>query len=107
MYNLKAIMVRAWSIYRKTTGITFGEALHRSWLSEKAKPVNAERVANAKAEAGVTEEVNTWSEWRKLGFEVIHGSKALFSTALIWGSKGDNATYTAAFFGVSQVQAIA
>lgn len=53
-----------------------------------------------------TEPVNTWARWKELGFEVIHGSKALFSTALIWGSRGDGATYKASFFGESQVQPI-
>lgn len=45
-----------------------------------------------------------WLE--KLGYEVIHGSKALFGCALIWGSKGDGAIYKASFFGRSQVQEI-
>ena len=82
-WNLKKIMLRAWSLYRKG-GLTFGEALHRAWLSAKAEPINAE-----------------------LGYEVMHGSKALFGCALIWGSKGDGAVYNARFFGASQVQAIA
>lgn len=30
-WNLKKIMLRAWSLYRKG-GLTFGEALHRAWL---------------------------------------------------------------------------
>ena len=60
-YDLKRIMTRAWAIFRKA-GITFAEALHRAWLSAKAEPVNAARIEAAKAEAGVTEEVKTWSE---------------------------------------------
>ena len=94
-YNLKAIMIRAWKLFRKLA-ISFAEALHRSWLSEKAKPVNAERIAQAKAAAGVTEETATWSAWRDAGFEVLHGSKALFSVELIHGSKTDSKLY---FFG--------
>ena len=105
-YNLKAIMTRAWKLFRKLA-ISFAEALHRSWLSEKAKPVNAERIAKAKAAAGVTEETSTWSGWRDMGFEVLHGSKALFAVDLIHGSKGDGANYKASFFGASQVRAIA
>ena len=105
-YNLKAIMTRAWKLFRKYA-ISFAEALHRSWISEKAKPVNANRIAKAKAAAGVTEETATWSNWKAAGFEVIHGSKALFTVDLIHGSKGDGASYKAAFFGASQVQAIA
>ncbi len=106
MYNLREIMLRAWANFRKG-GITFGEALHRSWLSEKAAPVNAAIIEEAKAEAGIEEECRTWSEWKKLGFEVIHGSKALFGCDLIYGAKGDGAIYKARFFGLSQVQAVA
>lgn len=86
--------------------LTFAEALHRSWISEKAQPVNAERIEAAKQAAGIVEECKTWSGWKKAGYEVIHGSKALFGCDLIHGSKGDGAIYKARFFGASQVQAI-
>lgn len=103
-YDLKAIMLRAWRNFRKD-GITFAEALHRAWLSAKAEPVNAQRITEAAQAAGITEPVNTWAGWKALGYEVIHGSKALFGVDLIWGSRGDGATYKARFFGASQVQA--
>ncbi len=106
-YNLRNIMLRAWELYRKNDELSFGECLHRAWLSEKAIPVNEAIVAEAKAEAGVEEECNTWAGWKKLGYEVIHGSKALFGCDLIHGSKGDGAIYKARFFGASQVQAVA
>ena len=86
--------------------MTFGEALHRAWLSEKAQDVNQQRVEAAKEAAGILEEVNTWYGWKLLGFEVIHGMKALFGVDLIHGSKGDGAIYKARFFGASQVQAM-
>ncbi|MCD8010933.1 MAG: hypothetical protein LUF34_09195 [Lachnospiraceae bacterium] len=105
-YNLRNIMLAAWKNYRKG-GITFGEALHRAWLSAKAEEVNAKRIEAAKAAAGITEETNTWSAWKNLGYEVIHGSKALFGANLIWGSRGDGAIYKARFFGRSQVQEMA
>ena len=101
-YDLQAIMTRAWKIFRKVQ-VTFAEALHRSWLSAKAEEINQKRIDQSRQAAGVTEEVNTWSGWKALGYEVIHGSKALFGTELIWGSKGDGATYKARFFGRSQV----
>ena len=104
-YDLRAIMLRAWKNYRKG-GMTFGEALHRAWLSEKAQDVNQQRVEAAKEAAGILEEVNTWYGWKLLGFEVIHGMKALFGVDLIHGSKGDGAIYKARFFGASQVQAM-
>lgn len=105
-YNLSRIMTKAWELFRKLE-ISFSEALHRAWLSAKAEPINAQRVEDAKAAAGITEDTNTWAGWKALGFEVIHGSKALFGADLIHGSKGDGAIYKARFFGASQVQAIA
>ena len=104
-YDLRAIMLRAWRFFREGKG-SFAECLHRAWISEKAAPVNAERIQAAKEAAGITEETNTWSGWKKAGFEVIHGSKALFGCDLIHGSKGDGALYKARFFGASQVQAL-
>lgn len=104
-YDLRKIMLKAWELFRKYS-ITFAEALHRAWLCAKALYINAERIAKAKAEANITEETNTWSNWKELGYEVIHGSKALFGCDLIWGSRGDGKVYKARFFGKSQVQPI-
>ena len=105
-YNLSKIMLKAWKIYRKTKNISFAESLHRAWLSAKAEEVNNYRIETAKKAANVTEPTNTWVGWKKAGYEVIHGSKALFGAVLIWGSRGDGATYRASFFGASQVQPI-
>lgn len=102
-YDLHRIMTKAWTTYRKPKHPLFPECLHRAWLSEKARPLNEATIARAKADAGITEEVATWSQWRDAGFEVTHGSKALFTADLIWGSRGDGATYRASFFGTSQV----
>lgn len=104
-YDLKAIMNRAWKNFRKG-GMSFAEALHRAWLTAKTEPINAQRIEAAKAAAGVMEQAETWAGWKSLGYEVIHGSKALFGADLIHGSKGDGATYKARFFGASQVQPI-
>lgn len=106
-YNLSTIMTRAWNLSRKLGEISFAEALHRSWISEKAEPINAKRIEDAKAAAGITEDADTWYGWKQKGFEVIHGSKALFGADLIWGAKGDGAVFRARFFGKSQVQAVA
>ena len=100
-------MLRAWKIYRSNKELSFAECLHRAWLSEKALEINAERIKKSKMAAGVEEETNTWSEWKKLGYEVIHRSKALFGWDLLWGSRGEGQTYKARFFGKSQVEAIA
>lgn len=105
-YNLSAIMRKAWTLFRKL-GISFSECLHRAWQSAKAEPINAERIRQAKESAGIAEPVNTWTGWRELGCEVIHGSKALFGVDLIHASKGDGANYKARFFGASQVKPVA
>ena len=107
-YNLSKLMTKAWKIFRqnKEKGVGFSEALHRAWLSAKAEKVNNTRIETAKKAANVTEPVNTWARWKELGFEVIHGSKALFNCCLIWGSRGDGAVYKASFFGRSQVQPV-
>jgi len=105
-YDLRMIMKNAWELFRKLKTIKFSECLHRSWLSAKAIDINKKRIEEAKEKAGITEETNTWYNWKKLGYEVIHGSKALFGCDLIWGSKGDGAIYKARFFGKSQVQVI-
>lgn len=104
-FNLSEIMKRAWNIYRRQ-GIAFREALHRSWQSAKAAPVNAERIEAAKAAAGISEEVNTWAGWKAAGREVLHGMKALFGADLIYASKGDGEIYKARFFSLSQTQAL-
>ena len=106
-YNLQKIMLRAWRLYREKKELSFAECLHRAWLSAKAEAINAKIIEEAKATAGVEEETNTWNGWKQLGYEVIHGSKALFGTELIWGSRGDGKAYKARFFGRSQVQEIA
>ena len=105
-YNLSKIMSQAWELFHKL-GIDFSECLRRAWAAAKAEPVNAARIAAAKAAAGIQEEANTWAGWQRKGYEVKHGSKALFGVDLIWATKGTGAVYKARFFGVSQVAAIA
>ena len=105
-YNLSEIMTRAWKLFRKME-ISFAEALHRAWITAKAAEVNEKRIMDAKQAAGIQEQTETWSGWKSLGYEVIHGSKALFGADLIYGSRGDGAVYKARFFGRSQVQEIA
>lgn len=102
-YNLSEIMHKAWKLFRKGIG-TFAECLHRAWNSAKAEPINAQRIAEARQSAGVTEQVNTWAGWKAAGYEVVHGSKSLFQAVLIHASRGDSAVYKASFFGRSQVQ---
>ena len=105
-YNLQKIMLRAWRIYREKKELSFAECLHRAWLSAKAEEINAKRIETAKQAAGITEETNTFAKWKELGYKVKHGASALFGCSLIWGSRGEGATYKASFFGKSQVEAI-
>ena len=109
-YDLKAIMTRAWRIFRETakkTAISFAEALHRAWQAAKAAPINAARIEEAKRAAGISEDCMTWAGWRDAGYEVQHGSRAAFQAELIWASRGDGVTYRASFFTASQVQPLA
>ena len=76
-YNLSKIMLKAWKIYRKTKGISFGESLHRAWLSAKAEEINAKRIETAKQAAGITEETNTFTKWKELGYKVQHGASGI------------------------------
>ena len=102
-YDLSQIMTRAWQLYRKGVA-AFAECLHRAWMAAKAAPINAQRIEESRQAFGVTEEVHTWADWHKLGFEVVHGSRCLFQCPLIHASKGDGQSYRASFFGVSQVK---
>ena len=106
-YNMKSIMTKAWEIYRKNTKIdTFGEALHRAWLIAKTFDINAEIIAKAKAEAGITEETKTWYGWKMVNREVNHESKCLFQCRVFDGAKGDGATRILSFFGESQTHEV-
>lgn len=106
-YDLSRIMSKAWELFHKRLGISFSECLRRSWAAAKAEPVNAARIEAARVAAGIAEAVNTWAGWQQLGYEVQHGSKALFGVDLIWATRGAGAVYKARFFGESQVAAIA
>jgi len=52
-YNLRKIMFRAWKNYRENKGLSFGECLHRAWLTAKAEEVNTKRIEVTKAAAGI------------------------------------------------------
>ena len=84
-----------------------------------ARMNNETIIANAKAANGIDEECHTYAHWKTLGYQVRKGSKAMFK-ASIWkyvakGKADDDSDEeqgrmfmkTAAFFGASQVEAIA
>jgi len=103
MYNRSEIFRKAWSLYRKG-GITFAVALHRSWLSAKARPENDARIAQAQQLAGVAEKCLTWAGWKAEGRTVRHGERCLFQVVLVHASRGDGAEYRASFFSESQTE---
>ena len=103
-YNLKAIMSKAWELYRKAhLKITrFGEALHRAWAWFKKSAENAERIAEKVKELGITEEIHTWFTWTTLGRKVMHGEEAAFQVVLETPERGDGKTYLTSFFTFTQ-----
>ncbi len=96
-YNLHSIMTAAWKIFRK--GIkSFAEALRMAWATAKTR--NA-----ARDTAGISEETHTWSGWKRLGYEVAHGSKALYQATMIDPATKSGNRKTS-YFGLSQVHPI-
>ena len=84
-YNLKAIMNKAWSLYRqamKKAAITFSEALKKAWAWAKVQPANKAIVEAAAAALGIDEEYHTWYGWQTLGRMVIHTSEATFKVTI-------------------------
>ena len=73
-YNLSSIMKAAWRLYRKGIA-SFAVALRMAWA-------NAKTHATAKESVGVTEEAHTWYGWKELGYEVRHGSKAMYQATV-------------------------
>lgn len=84
-YNLKAIMTKAWSLFRKAAkkaSISFSEALKLAWAWAKVQEANR-AIVNAAAEAlGVVEEYHTWAGWQALGRMVMHESEATFKVEI-------------------------
>ena len=103
MYNKAEIMLKAWAIFRKG-GIDFGTALHRAWMSAKARPENDARIAQAQQLAGIAETCKTWAGWRDEGRRVKHGERCRFQCQLIHASRGDGCTYIASFFSFDQTE---
>lgn len=85
-YNLKAIMNKAWSLYRqamKKAAITFSEALKKAWAWAKVQPANKAIVEAAAEAAGYGDMVcRTWYGWKATGREVMHTEKAAFQVEI-------------------------
>lgn len=96
-YHLSSIMRAAWRLYRKGAA-SFSQALRTAWKNEKARH-------SAQEAAGITEEAHTWAGWQRLGYEVRHGSRAIYQTTITdTGTK--SGTRRASYFGRSQVQPV-
>ena len=96
-YNLRSIMGAAWRLYRSGTA-SFSLALRIAWANEKARHASQEA-------AGITEETHTWAGWKKLGYEVIHESKAMFQ-ATFTDPATRSGTRRVSYFSRSQVQPV-
>ena len=96
-YNLSQIMRAAWRFFRKGVQ-TFTQALRLAWANAKAHSA-------AKAAAEITEETHSWSGWRQQGYEVVHGSKAMYKVVLA-DPATKSGTRLVSYFGTSQVQSI-
>ena len=96
-YDLSRIMGTAWKFFRKGAQ-SFAVALRMAWSNAKAH-------REAKAAAGITEDTHTWSGWKKLGYEVIHESKAVYK-AILNDPATKSGTRITCYFGASQVQPI-
>ena len=80
-YNLKAIMTKAWSLFRKAAkkaAITFSEALKLAWQWGKVQEANKAKVDATAAALGIDETYHTWAGWKAMGREVMHTEKAAF-----------------------------
>lgn len=91
----------AWKIYRENE-ISFGEALHIAWIVAKE---NRKALEAARDAAGVNEEVHTFYGWKKRGFEVLHGMRAVFK-AIVTDETSKSGSRVLSYFSKSQVQAI-
>lgn len=96
-YNLRKIMSAAWRIFHKGVQ-TFAQALRLAWANAKAHMA-------AKEASGITEETHSWSGWHRLGYEVIHGSKAMYKVVLA-DPATKSGTRIVSYFGPTQVQLI-
>lgn len=96
-YNMSSIMRAAWKLFRKGVA-SFGLALRLAWANAKLHKM-------VKENAQVTEVTHTWAGWKAQGYEVRHGSAALYKVVI-----ADPATKTGyrtkSYFGASQVQPI-
>ena len=101
-YDKSRIMKSAWKI-AKDNGLGMSEALWRAWL---CADLNGLFVDQAKADAGITEEVHSWAGWKALGYTVRHGSRCLMQARLWINGHVDGASRIVSFFGRSQVEKI-
>lgn len=108
MYNMRLVMIRAWSYFRQAAAkraISFSEALKRAWRWAKAQKANAEKIEAAAAAAGIDEVIHSWVGWRALGRMVIHGEKCVLQVVVDTPEKGEGRTFRKSFFAYSQTQA--
>ena len=85
-YNLRQLMVKAWSLFRKASkkGVaSFSDCLKLAWRWLKVQAANRVKVEQAAAAAGYGDVVcHSWYGWRLEGREVCHTERAAFKVQL-------------------------
>ena len=85
-YNLRKLMQKAWSLYRKASrkaASTFGDALKLAWAWIKVQAANAVKIEDAQNAAGLADtECRTWYGWKAEGREVMHTETAVFQVTV-------------------------
>lgn len=80
-YDLRKLMHKAWSLYRKAAKkavTSFSEALKAAWVWIRVQAANTAKVEAVADALGIEEEYHTWAGWQALGRMVMHTSEAVF-----------------------------
>ena len=85
-WNLRKLMFKAWSLYRKAAkkaAATFSDALKAAWAWLKVQDANRVKVEEAAAAAGFGDvECRTWYGWKAAGRMVMHTEEAAFKVTV-------------------------
>ncbi len=105
-YNLRSLMKKAWSLYRKASkkaAASFAEALRLAWQWIKVQAANAAKVEAAAEALGIDDVIHTWAGWQALGRMVCHTEEAVLKVELA-DPTTKKGTRTAAYFTYLQTQ---
>ena len=105
-YNLRQLMCKAWSLYRKAAkkaAVTFSEALKAAWVWIRVQASNAAKIEAVAQSLGIKEEFHSWAGWQSLGRQVIHTEEAMFKVEVA-DPTTKKGTRVKSFFLYSQTQ---